>query len=109
MRVRAFIAAAVIAVLAGPALAQQQAPVQRYGEPDKEKSVNEKQMDRDAERAYKRSLDAVPEKGPVDPWGSTRGADTPKPAAKPAAKSAAKSDAKAAPAKPKAAAGEMPK
>src|SRR6185369_1746331 len=65
MRVRAFIAAAIIAALTGPALAQQ-APMQRYGEKDKEKTYNEKQLDKEAERAYQRSLRSVPEKGPVD-------------------------------------------
>ena len=90
MRAKTFIAAAVIAALAGPALAQQQAPVQRYGEKDKEKSQTELQAEKDAERAYKRSLDAVPEKGPVDPWGIARGAETPKAAAKTAAPAKAK-------------------
>jgi hypothetical protein len=85
MRVRAFIAAAVIAALAGPAFAQQPAPVQRYGEKDKEKSQTELQSEKDAERAYKRSLDAVPEKGPVDPWGNARSVEAPKAAAKTAA------------------------
>jgi hypothetical protein len=88
MRVRAFIAAAAIAALAGPALGPalaQQAPVQRYGEKDKEKSQTELQSEKDAERAYKRSLDAVPEKGPVDPWGNARSVETPKAAAKTAA------------------------
>jgi hypothetical protein len=84
MRVRAFIAAAIIAALTGPALAQQ-APIQRYGEKDKEKSQTELQSDKDAERAYKRSLDAVPEKGPVDPWGNARSVEAPKAAAKTAA------------------------
>jgi hypothetical protein len=102
MRVRVFIAAAAIAALAGPALgpalAQQQAPVQRYGEKDKEKSQTELQSDKDAERAYKRSLDAVPEKGPVDPWGNARNVEAPKPAAK-----------TAAPAKPKTKTGEAAK
>jgi hypothetical protein len=98
MRVRAFIAAAVIAALAGPALAQQPAPVQRYGEKDKEKSTNELQMEKDADRAYKRSLDAVPEKGPVDPWGNARNVEAPKAAAK-----------TAAPAKPKTKTGEVAK
>jgi hypothetical protein len=101
MRVRAFIAAAVIAALAGPALTPalaQQAPMQRYGEKDKEKSWNEKEMEKDAERAYKRSLDAVPEKGPVDPWGNARSVETPKAAAK-----------TAAPAKPKTKTGEVAK
>ena len=104
MRVRAFIAAAVIAALAGPALAQQ-APVQRYGEKDKEKSQTELQAEKDAERAYKRSLDAVPEKGPVDPWGNARSAEAPKPAAK----AAAPADAKAAPPKSKIKTGETAK
>jgi hypothetical protein len=94
MRMRTFIAAAVIAALAGPALAQQ-TPVPRYGEKDKEKSFNEKEQDKEAERAYKRSLDTVPEKAPVDPWGIARGAEAPKAAAK-----------TAAPAKPKTKTGE---
>jgi hypothetical protein len=98
MRVRVFMAAAVIAALAGPALAQQPAAVQRYGEKDKEKSTNELQMEKDAERAYKRSLDAVPEKGPVDPWGNARSVEAPKAAAK-----------TAAPAKPKTKTGEVAK
>jgi hypothetical protein len=84
MRVRAFIAAAIIAALAGPALAQQ-APIQRYGEKDKEKSFNEKEQEKEAERAYKRSLGNVPEKGPVDPWGNARNVEAPKQPAKAAA------------------------
>jgi hypothetical protein len=104
MRVRAFIAAAIIAALAGPALAQQ-APVQRYGEKDKEKSFNEKEQEKEAERAYKRSLGNVPEKGPVDPWGNARSVEAPKTDAK----SAAKADAKTAPPKPKTKAGETAK
>src|ERR1700712_1940491 len=104
MRVRAFIAAAIIAALTGPALAQQ-APIQRYGEKDKEKSFNEKEQDKEAERAYRRSLGNVPEKGPVDPWGNARSVGEPKGDAK----AAAKVDAKAAPAKPKAKTGDTAK
>jgi hypothetical protein len=100
MRVRTFIAAAVIAVLAGPALAQQPA-MQRYGEKDKEKTTNQLQEERDAERAYKRSLDAVPEKGPVDPWGNARTVGEPKTDTKAAAKTV--------PAKPKIKTGETAK
>src|SRR3954468_24895820 len=100
MRVRDFIAAAVIAALTGPALAQQ-APIQRYGEKDKEKSYNEKEQEKEAERAYKRSLGNVPEKGPVDPWGNARSVEAPK--------SATKADAKIAAPKPKAKTGETPK
>jgi hypothetical protein len=84
MRVRAFIAAAIIVALTGLGWAQQ-APIQRYGEKDKEKSFNEKEQEKEAERAYKRSLGNVPEKGPVDPWGNARSAEAPKPAAKAAA------------------------
>jgi hypothetical protein len=100
MRVRAFIAAAIIAALTGPGWAQQ-APIQRYGEPDKEKTFNEKERDKEAERAYRRSLGNVPEKGPVDPWGNARSAEAPK--------QPAKADAKAAPPKPKTKTGEAAK
>src|ERR1700712_1955081 len=100
MRVRAFIAAAIIAALAGPGWAQQK-PMQRYGEKDKDKTPNELQLERDAERAYQRSLGSVPEKGPVDPWGIARGAETPK--------GDAKSTAKTASPKPKTKTGEAAK
>ena len=104
MRVRAFIAAAIIAALTGPALAQQ-APMPRYGDVAKEKTYNEKEQDKEAERAYQRSLGNVPEKGPVDPWGNARSVGEPKGDAK----AAAKVDAKAAPAKPKAKTGDTAK
>jgi len=84
MRVRAFMAAAIIAALTGPALAQQ-APVPRYGEVDKEKSFNEKEQEKEAQRAYQRSLGNVPEKAAVDPWGNARSAEAPKAPAKAAA------------------------
>jgi hypothetical protein len=100
MRVRAFIAAAIIAALAGPAWAQQK-PVQRYGEKDKDKTWGEMEQEKEAERAYKRSLGNVPEKGPVDPWGNARNVGEPK--------AAAKADAKAAPPKPKIKTGETAK
>jgi hypothetical protein len=102
MRVRAFIAAAIIAALTGPGWAQQ-APIQRYGQKDKEKTFNEKEQEKEDERAYKRSLGNVPEKGPVDPWGIARTVEAPKP------KSAAKADAKTAPPKPRTNTGETSK
>jgi hypothetical protein len=102
MRVRVFIAAAIIAALAGPVLAQQQAPMQRYGEKDKEKSPNQLQEERDAQRAYQRSLGSVPDKGPVDPWGNARSVEAPKGDAKATAKTAA-------PVKPKTKTGEAAK
>jgi hypothetical protein len=86
-------AAAIIALLAGPVFAQQ-APVQRYGEKDKEKTQSEIQQEKDAEQAYKRSLGNVPEKGPVDPWGNARNVGEPKAAAKADAKTAPKAKAK---------------
>ncbi len=100
MRVRAFIAAAIIAALTGPGWAQQK-PMQRYGEKDKDKTWGELEQEKAAERAYKRSLDSVPEKGPVDPWGNARNVGEPKADAK-----AAKADVKAAAPKPKAKTGD---
>jgi hypothetical protein len=94
-------ATVVIALLAGPAYAQaayaQDDHIQRYGEPDKEKSQTEIQADKAAERAYKRSLGNIPDAGPTDPWGVARAPKTP---AKDAAKPAAKTAAKTTPAKP---------
>ena len=86
-------AVAVTALLAGPALAQSQ-PMQKYGEPDKEKSATEKAAEREAERAYKRSLGNIPEQKSTDPWGTVRSDSAPPkaaakaPQAKPKAKSA---------------------
>jgi hypothetical protein len=81
MRMRVFLAAAVIALLAGPAYGQTQ-PIPRYGDIDKTKTPQEIQADRDAERAYKRSLGNIPDKGTSDPWGNVRSESAPKPAAK---------------------------
>jgi len=78
---RVFLAAAVIVALAQPAFAQQQ-PIQRYGEPDKDKTLQELQADRAAEKAYSNSLKNIPDKGPADPWGTVRAPDAPKTAAK---------------------------
>ena len=78
---RIFAAAAIIAFLAGPAYAQSQS-VPRYGEVDKKKSAQEIEVEREAERAYKRSLGNIPDQGPTDPWGNVRGDSAPKTAAK---------------------------
>jgi len=78
LRMRAFRAALVIAFLAGPVYAQEK-PIPRYGEETKEKSPQEKEADKAAERAYKRSLGNIPDQGPTDPWGTVRGnSDAPK-------------------------------
>ena len=83
---RVILAAAVITMLTSAAFAEDH--VQRYGEADKEKSPIEVQAEKDAQRAYQKSLGNIPDKGPSDPWGAVR-SDAPKtaastPAAKPA-------------------------
>ena len=95
-------AAAIIAFsaacLAGPASAQSaDGHVPRYGEKDPEKTQQQKEADKAAERAYQRSLGNVPEKGPVDPWGTARSLNEPKSQIKAESKGAAKSAAKSAP------------
>jgi hypothetical protein len=77
---RVFRAAAVIALLAGPAYAQQ-APVPRYGD-DKGKSPQDIAAEREAEKAYKKSLGNIPEQAPADPWGNVRSNSAPKAVAK---------------------------
>ena len=80
---RVFVAAAVIALLAGsgPAYAQQKS-VPKYGEEDKAKSPAQIEADKEAQKAYERSLGNIPDKGPTDPWGNVRSDSSPKPAAK---------------------------
>jgi hypothetical protein len=75
-------AAAVIALLAGPAYAQQKS-IPKYGEVPADKTRSEIEDDRAAERAYKRSLGNIPDQTPTDPWGNARSVDAPKAAAKP--------------------------
>lgn len=76
MRMRVFRAALVGAFLVGaflaPAYAQQQ-QVPKYGEETKDKSPQEIEADKAADRAYKRSLGNIPDQGPTDPWGTVRG------------------------------------
>lgn len=93
-------AVAVVALLAGPAMAQQ---VPKYGEPDKVKTQSEKDAEKEAEKAYKRSLNNIPEQKSADPWGTVRSDNSapPKNTVKNTAKTADKAGAKT-PAKPKA-------
>ena len=85
-------AVAVIALFAGPAAAQK-GPA-KYGEEDKPKTPAEMAAEKDAERAYRRSLGNIPEQQKTDPWGTVRSDSAPPkaaakaPAAKPKAKSA---------------------
>jgi hypothetical protein len=85
---RAVLAAVIIASLATPAFAQQQ-HMQEYGQPDKDKTTAQKAADKAAADAYQRSLGAIPDKGPSDPWGTVRSNDAPKPAPTKTAKSKA--------------------
>jgi hypothetical protein len=80
---RVFLAAVVIALLSGPAHAQTQ-PVPRYGDTAKQKSPQEIESEKEADRAYKNSLSNIPDKGPSDPWGNMRSDSAPKAVAKPA-------------------------
>jgi hypothetical protein len=86
---RIFLAAAVIALLAGPAFAQDN-HIPRYGEEDKDQTPAEKAAAKAAEQAYKRSLGNIPEQGSTDPWGNVRSDNAPKTPAKTTAKNAAK-------------------
>jgi hypothetical protein len=79
---RVLVAAAVVALLAGPAYAQTQ-HVPKYGEEDKDKTPQQIEGEKDAQRAYQRSLGNIPDKGPTDPWGKVRSDSPPKTAAKP--------------------------
>ena len=78
---RVFLAAAMIALLAGPVYAQSHS-VPKYGDEPKAKSPQEIQAERAAEQAYKKSLGNIPDKGPSDPWGNVRSDSPPKPVAK---------------------------
>jgi len=91
MRMRVFAAAAVIALLAGPAYAQSKS-IPKYGEVDKEKTPQQIEGEREAERAYKRSLGNIPDQGPTDPWGNVRSESAPKAAAKAAPSKRTKPD-----------------
>jgi hypothetical protein len=77
---RIVFASVMIAMLAGPALAQD-SHVPRYGEEDKAKSPGEIEADKAAGDAYRRSLSNIPDHGPTDPWGAVRSDGAPKAAA----------------------------
>ena len=90
---RVVTAAVVVACLCGPAFGQApQQPMPQAGEQDKEKTPGQKETEREAERAYKRSLGNIPEQKVNDPWGNVRGDN--KPADKSADKAAAPKKAK---------------
>ncbi|HEY0327887.1 MAG TPA: hypothetical protein VGC77_02220 [Rhodopseudomonas sp.] len=93
---RVVCAIAMIALLVGPAAAQD--AMQKYGEPDPDKTPAQIEADKRAERAYQRSLSNVPDgSASSDPWGTVRNDGAPKTAAKTAGKTVAKPAAKPAP------------
>jgi hypothetical protein len=65
------VVAVAIALLAlsGMAFAQ---GVPKYGEVDKDKSPSDIAAEKAAEKAYRKSLGNIPDKGPSDPWGAVR-------------------------------------
>ena len=70
---RVFAAAAVIALLAGPAYAQQDPHVPKYGEPDKDKTPQQIEADKEAKRAYQEvARQHSRTRVPSDPWGNVR-------------------------------------
>ena len=83
-------AVAVMALLAGPALAQDGRA--KYGEPDKGKTPTEIAAEKDAERAYQRSLGNIPAQKSQGPGGSRARARRPNAAKAPPAKPKAKTD-----------------
>jgi hypothetical protein len=92
---RVFLAAMMVALLAGPAYAQTEKPIPRYGDIGKAKTPQEIEADKEAERAYKRSLGNIPDQGPTDPWGTVRSDGAPKPVVKTSPAKRAKVDAPA--------------
>jgi hypothetical protein len=73
-----FRAAALIALLTGPAYAQTMPDINLIPEA-KSKTPEEIEQDQAREKAYKESLRKIPDaKGSTDPWGSVRTGDTPK-------------------------------
>jgi hypothetical protein len=74
---RVVTAAVIVAFLCGPAFGQAPPPMQQAGEADKEKTAVEKAADKEAEKAYRRSLGNIPEQKASDPWGNVRGDNKP--------------------------------
>ncbi len=89
---RVFLAAIIIASLAGPAFAQTPS-IPKYGEAPKEKSQQEISAEKEAERNSQKSLGRIPEqKGSSDPWGTMRSDNPPKAVAKDPPAKRAKAD-----------------
>ena len=85
---RAVLALIMIVSVSAPAFAQDH--VQRYREEEKEKTNAQKEADKAAADAYRRSLSNIPDQGKTDPWSGARSTEAPKPAPAKAAKAKAK-------------------
>lgn len=81
---KVFFAAAMIAMLAGPACAQSSANAPRTLDQMLDaKTPDQIEKERAADRAYKDSLKKIPDaKAPADPWGNARSSNAPATAAK---------------------------
>ncbi len=85
-------AVAMIALLGAPAFAsaqgfgQNQDHVQQAGEKDPEKTRQQIEADKEAQKAYKRSLSNIPDHAASDPWGNVRSDNAPKAPSKAPAK-----------------------
>jgi hypothetical protein len=76
---RIFSAAAVIALLTGPAYAQMQTPNINLIPELAAKTPEEKEQEAVRDKAYRESLKKIPDaKTSSDPWGNVRSVDTPK-------------------------------
>lgn len=79
---RALGAAALLALLGGPAYAELGGKAPPGPPPPAAKSQKEIESERAADQAYKNSLKNIPDKPPADPWGNARSTDAPKTAVK---------------------------
>ena len=76
---RVFIAAAITALLAGPAYAQMATPNINLIPELQSKTPEEKEQEAAQQKAYRESLRKIPDaKTASDPWGTVRSGDTPK-------------------------------
>jgi hypothetical protein len=77
---KVFRAAVVIALLACPAYAQDSGPhVNLMQDQVVNKTPEEKEAERERDRAYRESLKKIPDaKAASDPWGNVRNADAPR-------------------------------
>src|SRR5467141_2565285 len=72
-------AAAVVALLTGPAYAQMQTPNINLIPELASKTPEEKEQEAAQQKAYRESLKKIPDaKASSDPWGNVRSVDTPK-------------------------------